>query len=344
MLTFDQARERYLNRNMLKSPNTIASYRRAIDLFQEFLFEERRRAGDAHLSTLVSEDAPIFSQFAAWLIGRGYKDSTVRLRLAGVQRWFQFLDDYSLLPPTFPLAKARRIVRDELNASSNMTPKEPPRNIEEAIYYYDHLQLPDKLQKEGVDPERVRRWELTRLRNRALMHCLAETGGRISEILALNIDDFPPRALAAREVLRVQVEAKGKHRYTLRFFDALPAVQAYIEARGAGLRAGRGGKIPLFVTHSARYGGRPMSRYSAWHVVDKAARALGIGHVSPHDFRHWRATQLINDGHPLDVVQDYLGHRSVETTRAYYARTNPRRVDDAARSTPIPAAHSKKNA
>jgi len=67
-------------------------------------------------------------------------------------------------------------------------------------------------------------------------------------------------------------------------------------------------------------------------VVRQASRALGLGNISPHDFRHWRATQLINAGYPLDVVQDYLGHRSVETTRAYYAHTDPRRVDEIARN------------
>jgi len=68
-------------------------------------------------------------------------------------------------------------------------------------------------------------------------------------------------------------------------------------------------------------------------VVQRAARALGLRSITPHDFRHWRATQLINAGTPLDVVQDYLGHRSVETTRAYYAHTDPLRVDEAARTT-----------
>ena len=39
---------------------------------------------------------------------------------------------------------------------------------------------------------------------------------------------------------------------------------------------------------------------------------------------------------PLDVVQDYLGHRSVETTRGYYAHADPRRVDEAVRTTRLP--------
>ena len=174
------------------------------------------------------------------------------------------------------------------------------------------------------------------MRNRALLHSLAETGGRISELLSLNLADFPVRALKRDEVLRVEVRGKGGHTYYLRFYDALPAIRAYIEARGANLRATARGNVPLFVSHDPRYDGQRMSRIVAWRVVQRAARALGLGHISPHDFRHWRATQLINAGHPLDVVQEYLGHRSVETTRAYYAHTDPLRVDDAVRDTGLP--------
>ena len=74
-----------------------------------------------------------------------------------------------------------------------------------------------------------------------------------------------------------------------------------------------------------------MSRQSAWAVVNGARRALGLGRIHPHDFRHWRATALVNAARRLDVVQNNLGHRSVKTTRAYCAHTRKERVDQAAR-------------
>ena len=157
------------------------------------------------------------------------------------------------------------------------------------------------------------------------MHVLAETGGQISEVLALNAGDFPPGAFQGDGVWRVAVRGKGNHRYNLRFLRALPHIQTYLGARGE-LAAGE----PLFAHHSARYAGTRMSRQSAWAVVDGARRALGLGRIHPHDFRHWRATALVNAGQSLDVVQDYLGHRSVETTRAYYAHTREERIDQAA--------------
>lgn len=351
--TFGTGRDAYLQRATLKSANTIAAYRRAIELFLDFLDDRSQRGrlpihgrvavapDDTPLSALSAEDAPILLHFAEWLLSessgargdkRPYKVTTVELRLAGIQNWFQFMDDHGWLPAEFPLAKAKRIVRDELRGRPRRSgPPQPPDHIEELITYFDRQERPPHLNKPNADPDRVRRWDLTRLRNRALLHALAETGGRISEVLSLNIDDFPVRYLDRDEVLRVEVRAKGGHTYQLRFLRALPAIRQYIQARGADLRATARGHAALFVSHDPRYNGARMSRVVAWRVVQRAARALGLKSITPHDFRHWRATQLINAGTPLDVVQDYLGHRSVETTRAYYAHTDPLRVDEAAR-------------
>lgn len=358
-MTFGQARDSYLQRATLKSRHTVASYERAISLFIRFLSDTsapgsilpitRARSttvADTPLSALSEADSPILLYFAQWLLSPGsgdsddkrpYQPTTVQLRLAGVQSWFQFMDDHGWLPAGFPLAKARRIVRDELRGQSRQSgPPEPPLNIEEVIFFYDDLKPPRRLTGPDASTEQHERWELTRLRNCALLRALAESGGRVSEVLSLNLDDFPERFLQRDDVLRVAVRGKGGHTYHLRFHDALPAIRAYIERRGAALRATRAGKIPLFVSHDPRFDGARMSRVVAWRIVQRAARALGLGNITPHDFRHWRATQLLNAGYPLDVVQDYLGHRSVETTRSYYAHTDPLRVDDAARNVGLP--------
>ena len=361
-ITLGKARDAYLNRATLKSAHTLAAYERAIEMFFAFLSNRYNdssggylpiqatsfvTAADITLHDLDQNDAPIFLHFAQWLLSptsgqmsdkRPYKPSTVELRIAGVVNWFQFMDDHGWLPATFQLAKARRIIRDELKGRPTRSgPPQPPDFIEEVIYYYDNQDYPARLRKPNADAAQVHRWELTRLRNRALLHTLAETGGRISEVLSLNVGDFPVRNLIKKEVLRVEVRGKGGHSYSLRFYDSLAAIHAYIEARGARLRASAKGDVPLFVSHDQRFDGQRMSRVIAWRVVQRAARALGLKDITPHDFRHWRATQLINAGHSIDVVQDYLGHRSVETTRAYYAHTDPLRVDDAARRTRLPS-------
>jgi integrase len=59
---------------------------------------------------------------------------------------------------------------------------------------------------------------------------------------------------------------------------------------------------------------------SIHNIVKKAVRALGLDpSLSAHDFRHYRATQLLRAGMPLEAVQELLGHVDINTTRTVYA-------------------------
>jgi integrase/recombinase XerD len=344
--TLTEARERYLGRATFKSQRTMRNYARAIDLFIDFLREPQanvdlpllgRLAPDpteTPLGTFSAGDAPLLLYFAGWLKAKNYKDSTILLYISGLTSWLKYADNHGWLP-NFSLNKAQQIVRDETRhvrtIVSERAPK-PPDYIEQAIYYYDTISHPT-IKNEAA----AIRWELMRLRNRALMHTLAETGGRVSEVVALNLGDFPPRCFLNNKVLRVPVNGKGGYTYELRLLESLPAIRDYLKARDADT-AFAPKREPLFVTHSPTPSrdGRRLTRHNAGYVVRKAARAMGLKDITPHQFRHWRASQLVNAGVPLDVVQDYLGHRSVETTRRFYASTDAERVDAATRQVGLP--------
>jgi integrase/recombinase XerC/integrase/recombinase XerD len=45
----------------------------------------------------------------------------------------------------------------------------------------------------------------------------------------------------------------------------------------------------------------------------------------PHRLRHTFATELLQRGVPIDVVQEALGHASIKTTRTY-AKTSPMEI------------------
>src|SRR5207237_5398552 len=78
----------------------------------------------------------------------------------------------------------------------------------------------------------------------------------------------------------------------------------------------------LFTEHGQRIGQGRVDR-----AVAKAARAAGIGHVSPHRLRHTLATQAINRGMSLEAIAALLGHRSMRMTMVY-ARIANRTVAD----------------
>ena len=62
----------------------------------------------------------------------------------------------------------------------------------------------------------------------------------------------------------------------------------------------------------------PWGRTTAWKIVKSATRDARIDKgVSPHWLRHAHATHSLDNGAPIHVVQDTLGHSSLETTRHY---------------------------
>jgi hypothetical protein len=73
--------------------------------------------------------------------------------------------------------------------------------------------------------------------------------------------------------------------------------------------------------------GRRIGKASVDRAVADAARAAGIGHVTPHQLRHTLATQAINRGMSLEAIAALLGHRSMRMTLVY-ARIANRTVAD----------------
>ncbi|WP_409048447.1 site-specific tyrosine recombinase XerD [Microbacterium sp. HA-8] len=146
------------------------------------------------------------------------------------------------------------------------------------------------------------------VRDRALLELLYATGARVSEAVGLDVDD-----LAHGEALRLRGKG-GKERIVPIGSYARDAVDAYLTRVRPALAA-RGRATPrLFL--GAR--GAPLSRQSAWLVLQAAAERAGLAaHVSPHTLRHSFATHLLQGGADVRVVQELLGHASVATTQIY---------------------------
>jgi site-specific recombinase XerD len=68
--------------------------------------------------------------------------------------------------------------------------------------------------------------------------------------------------------------------------------------------------------------GIPLSTVTVWRIVSSAARRAGIK-ASPHWLRHSHATHAIDNGCDLRVLQQSLGHASIDTTQ-HYVHSRPR--------------------
>ena len=68
----------------------------------------------------------------------------------------------------------------------------------------------------------------------------------------------------------------------------------------------------LFTAH-----GRRISQNRLRKELDRAAKAAGIGHVTPHQLRHTYATALVNAGVSLQALMAILGHVSAQMSLRY---------------------------
>lgn len=79
---------------------------------------------------------------------------------------------------------------------------------------------------------------------------------------------------------------------------------------------------PLF--QRARKGNRlinePISGQTIYDIIIRRYKEAGLKRLTPHDLRRTFATKLLENGEDVFLVQDLMGHSSVETTKNYDRR------------------------
>jgi len=147
------------------------------------------------------------------------------------------------------------------------------------------------------------------LRDRAMLETLYATGLRVSELVNLKLHEVSFNDNVLRAL------GKGsKERLVPLGEIAIDWLRRYLAASRPEILAGRQSDA-LFVT--AR--GGAMTRQAFWQLIKRYALVAGIApeKLSPHVLRHALATQLINQGADLSVVQLLLGHADISTTQIY---------------------------
>jgi len=167
------------------------------------------------------------------------------------------------------------------------------------------------------------------VRDRALMEVLYATGMRVSELCGLRVQDYN------QEAMEMRVLGKGgKERVVLLNQSAHNWLKKYLTEYWSKLAEGRHPQAehPLFVSRQATR----LSSRSVHRIVMKHALKAGINKtITPHTLRHTFATHLLEGGADLRVVQDLLGHTTINTTQIYthvslerlrrvYMNTHPR--------------------
>jgi len=139
---------------------------------------------------------------------------------------------------------------------------------------------------------------------RVFFTTLYATGLRLKEACHLKTTDID----AARGVIHVRLAKGGKERLVMLSPKLLAILRAYWKQE-------RPAAPYLFPTKTKR----PLDPDMARRVLHHAATAAGLNskQVTPHVLRHSFATELLESGTDLRVIQVLLGHDNIQTTTRY---------------------------
>ena len=279
MLDFIQAYENYLSKVKRASSNTIASYMRDIRQFSEWLHDEGVDVIDATQLNI--------SDYLRYLEESGKSGATISRSLASLKNFYGHLVSSGFLEIT-PVLDIR-VNRGEKRLPQILTGRE----IELL------LAQPACIDAKGY-------------RDKAMLEVMYATGIRVSELIALDLDDIN------LDQGVVKCSNTKKTRVVPLYPAALRALTVYVQQIRDSLIANPEERA-LFVNVS----GIRMSRQGFWKILKHYQQLAHIEkEITPHTLRHSFAVHLLENGADLGSVQELMGHCDISSTQLYTQMVN----------------------
>ena len=173
------------------------------------------------------------------------------------------------------------------------------KKLPKFVYYNDLLEIINESYKDKDGS-----------RDRLIIEMLYATGVRISELINIKYEDID------FDNKRIIITGKGNKQRIVYYGDyASEVLDEYMSTHDRN-------KDNYLFTNSK--GGKITDR-GVRYIIDNIMSKLSIKtHVTPHVLRHTFATDMLNNGCDIKVVQELLGHSSLRTTEVYTHVTNER--------------------
>lgn len=233
--------------------------------------------------------------FMRWQQGKGYTVASMNRALSTVKQYAKLAaragglepQAYALIRSVAGYGRTEGRRMDETRERSRTSPKKA-----EAV----PLTL-DQVRQLKAQPDTAQG------RRDALLICLlADHGLRVGELVRLRVEAFDRKA-GTFTFYRPKVDKVQTHKLTA---DTARALGAYLDQDGPALPAG-----PLL--QGSRKGGALGGEMGERSVNDRVrvlGERIGVQGLSPHDLRHYWATDAARNGTPIDRLQDAGGWSS----------------------------------
>ena len=276
--------ESYLITEKRASANTVSSYLRDVQQFAAAL-----ECKGVELTQALTQDVV---EYTDALIRRGKSPATVTRSVASIKSFYTCLVSWGVVEQN--PAKGVATARVERKLPQVLTGQEVELFLEQ----------PDCLEPKGC-------------RDRAMLELLYATGIRVSELIALDVDDVNlPSGM-------LKCFGKGKERLIPLYPAAVRALKEYLRTVRPQL-VDTAEETALFVNMN----GERMSRQGFWKIIKFYQEKAGIQkEITPHTLRHSFAAHLLENGADLRSIQEMLGHADISSTQIY-SRLVSQRIKD----------------
>ena len=284
--------EAWLTQEKRAAVNTLSSYLRDVRQFSDWAGAESMA-----LTQVSQEDV---RRYAQHLEKKGKSNATVVRSIAALKSFYTYLMSIRAV---------------QVNPAKGFTPSRVERKLPSVLSNHEvdlFLEQPDPSDSKGC-------------RDKAMLELLYATGIRVSELIALDVQDLNLSASFLR------CRGRSKERVVPLYKTAVRAMAAYVsDVRPQLLEDPE--ETALFVNMN----GERMSRQGFWKIVKRYQDKAGIHKdITPHTLRHSFAAHLLENGADLRSIQEMLGHADISATQIYvqvvdqklrdvYAKSHPR--------------------
>jgi site-specific recombinase XerD len=290
--------------NQARSENTAKTYSHGMNHFLAVLKENGIDPDQASIKNLSEDEVAVFIGSLKQL-----SPATERLYLTALTGFYEFLAAESIIPVNLP--KIRLLIRQRARRPGIRLPQFPKYDIETVLEYAYNLN-----HKSSQDEQE----KFRNYRDRAFLLTLADTGLRIHEACGLRRGDID------RSTRQAIVIGKGNYEAVIRFSKrSMDAINDYLRVRGQmDGNTGRAiSSLPVFARHDKGTGNKikPLSTTSGRAIVhERVQEVLGeeaVGTITPHSFRHYFVTRILNETGNLKLAQTFARHKNIAVTQRY---------------------------
>ena len=260
------------------SPKTVDNYREDIDLFCEFIFKEG----------ILLEDVDIIAirNFLTDELNRGVSKRSCKRRLCSLKHFYKFMVNVGYIKDNpFIFVQA---------------PKTETK--------YPHALYKEQIQE--MFKRNAERTDNLKNRDQAILYLLYYSGMRAQELVGLDV-----QSISLKDRL-VRVLGKGNKERIIPFTEECKnVIKQYIDGeRKELLKKSKDISPALFLNAQ----GERLTTRGLEYILDSIEEKTGlfVG-LHPHILRHSFATHLLENGADLRVIQELLGHESINATQVY---------------------------